>query len=46
MSDKVTLFGEINYNYNTFKIFIPEFSQTPWKFRTISLNAGVIFSLL
>lgn len=46
MSETATLFTELNYNYNLFNIAIPEITHDPWKFRTISLNAGVMFSLL
>lgn len=46
ISEATSIFAELNYDYNLFYVDFPDNTQAPWKFRTISLNAGVMFSLL
>jgi hypothetical protein len=45
LSDKTALLLGANYNFNLFSIDFPETVDTSWKFRIISLNAGLMFSL-
>lgn len=49
LSEKFSLYGEVKYNYNRYYryegIIIPE-DNTKYNVQTISLNAGVMFSLL
>jgi hypothetical protein len=46
VSQNMSILLSANYNYDLFVVDIPDHDQYPWKFRTISLHAGVMFSLL
>lgn len=48
LSESVSLFAGANYNYNCHYVDIPEIdpeANTTWKFQTILLNVGIMYSL-